>query len=286
MTFEEQDGIVCGSGAAFELPAWLEENRLEDDLLAAAYENLPDRFRAALKTALAQIHFIYASPPRLRKSEERDKHAGLWRKSQSRPALWAMIAFNCDYVASGRLCSAAAIAALADVRNIFAVSVGGRPDPVLLPGLELCGIQDVFCLDLPSAGKLILDLFEASGRRSSLGRIVALHAGELAMLGDLARKMSIACYEEFRKPNLLAQNPESFAMDIIRFAHGFEPPVENSASLDAIYTDSTSMADQDAPLLITPGLEAFWLNRGLRPEFFNIDQNMFGLIGDTDDPFS
>ncbi len=191
--FTDQNPEVA-QGASW--PQWVEEARLNDSLAAQAYEGTPPQWRAAIKTGLALAHMHFGSDPGQLRDMRSDGHLGFWRRSESHAAPWAIIAFTPAYAAAARLVAACIPAILAGVPLIGAVCVGGQPHRAAMVSLELSGIEDVFVLDAPGLHKLLEE------SRPGPGRLVLLHAGELAPTVELAQSMGLPCWQEYRPPKL------------------------------------------------------------------------------------
>lgn len=176
-------------------PQWVEDARLNDSLAAQAYEATPPQWRAAIKTGLALAHMHFGSDPGQLRDMRSDGHLGFWRRSESHAAPWAVVAFTPAYAAAARLAAACIPAILAGVPLVGAVCVGGQPHRAALVSLELSGVEDVFVLDAPGLHRLLEE-------NPGPGRLVLLHAGELAQTVELAQGMGLPCWQEYRPPKL------------------------------------------------------------------------------------
>ena len=105
-------------------------------------------------------------------------------------AVWASTAG-----AAARLAAACIPAILAGVPLTGAVCVGGQPHRSALVSLELSGVEDIFVLDSPGLHRLLEESRPG-------GRLVLLHAGELAPTMELAQSMGLPCWQESHSPKL------------------------------------------------------------------------------------
>ena len=193
MPFFTDQNPEAPQGASW--PQWVEEARLNDGLAAQAYEDTPAQWRAAIKTGLALAHMHFGSDPGRMWDMRSDGHLGFWRRSESHAAPWAIVAFTPAYAAAARLAAACIPAILAGVPLIGAVCVGGQPHRSALVSLELSGVEDIFVLDSPGLHRLLEESRPG-------GRLVLLHAGELAPTMELARSMGLPCWQEHHSPTL------------------------------------------------------------------------------------
>ena len=194
MPFFTDQNPEAPQGASW--PQWVEEARLNDGLAAQAYEDTPAQWRAAIKTGLALAHMHFGSDPGRMWDMRSDGHLGFWRRCESHAAPWAIVAFTPAYAAAARLAAACIPAILAGVPLIGAVCVGGQPHRSALVSLELSGVEDIFVLDSPGLHRLLEE------SRPGPGRLVLLHAGELAPTVELARSMGLPCWQESHSPKL------------------------------------------------------------------------------------
>lgn len=194
MAFLTDQNSEAAQGASW--PQWVEEARLNDSLAAQSYEDTPPQWRAAVKTGLALAHMHFGSDPGQLRDMRSDGHLGFWRRGESHAAPWAIVAFTPAYAAAARLAAACIPAILAGVPQIGAVCVGGQPHRSALVSLELSGVEDIFVLDSPGLHRLLEEC------RPGPGRLVLLHAGELAPTVELAQSMGLPCWQEYRPPKL------------------------------------------------------------------------------------
>lgn len=295
------DGAPCAADGEHETtreaaplwPAQLENCRVPDDACAAAYEAALPQCRAAVKTGLALGMAYYeqgdASGGHCR-CERRDRRLGYWQARGRHPASWAIMAFPPAYAAAARLAAVALCAQLAETPLLGAVCVGGMPSGPALTALELCGVEDIFCMDPADLCALLEEL-------PAPGRLVLLHAGELDGIAATARVLSLRTFEERGAPTLVVQRPDLFDETVLRFCHG-DAAVERALTPgtgrpEAIFTaeaaarahskvrDGGPFRSGAVPLgrlNLSPGCEGLWLYADLSPDFFSVFRHSFGLL--------
>lgn len=279
--------------AAPQWPAHLENFRVPDEVCASAYEAAAPQCRAAIKTGLAlgMAHYEQerTSGGHCRR-ERRDARLGYWQSSGRHPAPWAIAAFSPSYAAAARLAAVALCAQLAETPLLGAVCVGGMPAGPVLTALELCGVEDIFCMDPADLCALLEEL-------PAPGRLALLHAGELDGIAATARVLSLRMFEERGAPTLAVQRPELFDEQVLRFCHG-DDAVERAlmpgaGRPEAIFTAAGSARAHSkvrdggpfrsgaiplGRLSLSPGCEGLWLHADLSPDFFSVFRHGFGLL--------
>lgn len=279
--------------AAPQWPAQLEGFRVPDDVCAAAYEASLPQCRAAIKTGLAlgMAHYEQERPSGGHcRRERRDARLGYWQSSGRHPAPWAILAFSPSYAAAARLAAVALCAQLAEIPLLGAVCVGGIPSGPVLTALELCGVEDIFCMDPADLCALLEEL-------PAPGRLALLHAGELDGIAAAARVLALRTFEERGAPTLAVQRPELFDEAVLRFCHG-DAAVERALLPGAGRPEAIFTADASARvhskvrdggpfrsgavplgrLSLSPGCEGLWLHADLSPDFFSVFRHGFGLL--------
>lgn len=256
-------------------PAWLEDARLAEESLAAAYDAAPPACLAALKTGLALAHSHFGDPPPLAREEWLKKGRGFRGFCQARPLRWALVLFDDSFSAAARLCAAAAAPVFAGVETILAVCLEGEPCFQALTALELCGVEDIFLLQQADLERLFRDL-GPSGSAVFLGP----KAGEAE---PLARARGLMTYKDRGEPALSLLSPDEFPVRTLEFCQGEAARRLNSdACPDAVYAGAERARQlafsQKAPrLILGPGCEGFWLHPGLSPAFFRPGSSAFLL---------
>ncbi|MBO4300341.1 MAG: hypothetical protein J5861_01935 [Desulfovibrio sp.] len=264
-------------------PQWVEEFRVDDNLLSAAYEGTPARLRASIKTGLALSHMRFGESTEEHCRLVRNTHLGFWRSAHSLPVPWSVVVFSPTYAAAARLTAACAAAMLGGVTLIGAVCVGGTPTKAAMVSLELSGVEDIFTLPATDLLTLLAEISPGPGR------LVLLHTGEMASTSCSIRALNMKYYEECHPPTLALPQPDIFDLEALAFAqaeafqtvHDKTSPVK----LDAIYVDAETAYTEcllnqsvQTPLILTPGCEGFWLHSGLTPDFFRIRQESLGIL--------
>lgn len=258
-------------------PEWLEERRCPDELFAQAYDTLPESFRGALKTAIALSFFHFGQNDAKSASTLENRVKGFCRHFTSRPAPWALTVFDENFHAPARLLAACILPALCGVPLLGACCLGQRPAPENLLALELCGVEDTFCLD----DRLMQVLISEMGA----GRLVLLHGGDLGRIAYAAAVFNLPCIAEQLPPRLFVADPEAFDLETLSIAQGTSASALTSrpeGRIDAIYLQNPASRDPvdygDSPLALGPGLEAFWLWADLAPDFFRVRNLAFNAI--------
>lgn len=176
----------------------LEAFRIDDALLAQAYDAMPPALRARLKTAIAFQYHLNGEAPAWETRRVHRPTAGFCHTVHEKPAAWTVAVIETDFNSPARLLAALMPAVLAGVERIFVVSFGAPPDDALLVALELAGLEDIFVLP-PCAVRqqrgvdplqLLVTLFDESPD----GRLLlfpATHSRTSPIFADLAR---IACH--------------------------------------------------------------------------------------------
>lgn len=245
---------------------WLENFRQTDAELEAAYELIAPKFRAAIKTGIAMTEFHFR--PRRAKTGESQASPilGFQESSSCQPVELAIIVLDADYAAMARLCAAACLPALAGVQRTLAIIAGQKqPSAEILLTLELCGIEDIYCLN----PEQLLNLPEKLPQNSAVS---ILHDGKMANLAGKLRKAAGRLYEEAHAPDLLIISPDHFDPEILRFCQGNMPqdclqPHEKQYAC-AYIAPEMPCDNINASLFLEPGCEGFWLHAGLNPELY------------------
>ena len=258
-----------------ELPPWLAGCLVSDSKLGQAYEDTPPKLRALCKHALAVLHaFFGEAPDREERSLSRSAQ-GLYARACTRPADWALVIVDADYVSAPRLLAALMPALLARVPLVLCASTPGPARPELLCALELAGQEQIYVLD----GSQSLDLLRSLAPQPGEGRLVLLHRGALSSLRALAVDAELPCWEEQRAPLLSICGPEP-ATALIDLAHPDARRAGDAApniAPDAAYCSGPDAVHLQAPLILPPGMEGCWLHPSLTPDFFRVRALAFSL---------
>lgn len=261
-------------------PEDLDAHRLPDQALAEAYDATLPPLRGCIKNTLALTHAVYGECPDSLERRIIDSARGFARATHAEPVPWAVVAFTPAYAAGPRLAAALMPALLAHVPLLGAVCVGGRPSVAARVVLELAGVEDAFCLDQASFGRLLRDM-----RRCGVGRLALLHGGELASLRETAAELRLPVWEESRPPRLRIATGSGHERAHIAWGHPDAPLTEISSrelvaqpdaflpdihEADAIFCDPEQETPslRRAPLVLLPGMEGCWLHADLSPVFF------------------
>lgn len=263
-------------------PEWLEDFRLPDELFAQAYAAYPAKCRAAIKTSLALATFHFGQSARDGWHDLRDRHLGFWQKCCSSPQNWAIIFLDDKFNAPAPLCAATVLPVLADVENIAIVCIGGIPRQSILLTLELCGIEDIFCLSLLDAKKLLTHI-PAGGNA-----IIFNCTDQRGEIEQLTFARGIPFYTPPWPPRAVLCDEDDFDKETLEFCLGFAPSrIDDkfaAEQADVVYAAPGRISELQKSggsygrLLITPGCEGFWLFRDLFPAFFRNNTYGFGFI--------
>ena len=251
----------------FTLPEWLEKRRVPDILFAQAYENCPPKCRAALKTGFALADFVFRQQGGMAEKHELvNTRLGFTHQSRRKPLLWTALIFDAENSAPARICAAAILPILANVPHIFALAYGARYSPPLLTALELCGLTDLFLLDYAE----ILELFNSS----PFSGLKSARNGKIIIFYDYDTKNEFSKLDSSFQISWLPANanikvlePDSFDPEILSYTLNLKE-FNGAFPLDCVLTDSDKIEDTDAPLVLHPGCEGFWLYPNLEPANF------------------
>jgi hypothetical protein len=266
-------------------PQWLDDCRIDDDALAQAYDSTPLPLRAAVKQCMALCHAVYGEGASADSHTVTDAALGFWHSHSRQPAPWALLIISPAYAAAARMAAALMPAILARVPRIGAVCVGGIPSLAARLTLELTGVEDSFIVNDDE-----LDALLQSMNKSGAGRVLLLHAGELAHSASMVRKAGIACFEECRPPLLLAAQDCALDPTVLAFAHGANCPLvtNNAASPHTepqppartayYYAAAPSQPPLSHSLVLAQGMEGCWLHAGLSRAFFDNECFVVGML--------
>lgn len=270
-------------------PDWLEDRRMDDDVVGAAYEAVPAQLRASIKTGLALAFAHFGQREDQTDAVVQKPHAGFWLAHRARPVPWCAIVMDAGYAAAARLTAACALARLCDVPEVFAVLVDDGSAPRVadnvLTALTLSGVEDVFVLTQAETALLLHDMGGDNAPAGPTGRVVLLHDGgpdgALARLGRLARELRLPCYEENTPPTITVLPDSPCSAELLAFAHGDVTPNPTlTAHTQALMVPAPTSPQAYAVrpeveeamhrglLVLAPNCEGFWLHPGLGPDFF------------------
>ncbi len=264
---------------AYELPDWINEFALGDDLFARAYDAVPDHRRALLKTGIARLWEWYGPSRARARRKAVSWRAGFSSVEESAPADCAVVAFNGDLVSPARLLAAVVPAVTCGVDTVLPVRLGGDawPEPVLA-GLELAGLERVVQME-PHRLKTLLEETDRAGRTCvAIG--LELGPGVFRSLRFPTRNIDFTCLKCDREAALWMDADDPFDLDALAFAH---PDLSVSvhdgdgdfgvflnAIRDIAYVPPSRVGQAltRARLVLGPGQEGCWVWPQLRPEAF------------------
>lgn len=281
------------------LPEWLQERHVRDRLFLQAYDRVPDRRRAQLKSCIARLHALLGQNAARFHARTVGHGLGFVAHTQSRPVSWCVILLG-DMRSPLRVLAAALPPLLAGVEHIVVARLGPSrrrapwPDAVLA-GLELAGLETVADLANRSAAMLFRELI-ASG---SSGVVLLPDAADAQLPAEARLQLGAAPNVRFWRPRPVREMgvycaPEAhWDLDLLHWAH---PDVACCLwNTDAVLPQewrrlqgsiaqflaqgydymflprAESASDMPGELLLEPGFEGFWFWPGLQPGVFMRD---------------
>ncbi len=252
----------------------LEEYRLDDMLLAKAYENTAKQLKQSLKTAIAYQALASESIQEQRIFQDFTKK-GFRRQITLRPVPWLIIFCSENFISPAKIIAAAMPAHLAHVPIIF---ISEKPvHQNILVSLELLGLEDIYCINHEE----LLSIIKAHNNNCAQGRLVLLYDNKnnADMEKFTALKKSIQFNDYLSKlpifidntaPKLVLDiNLGQEAKDVINFAHGNAQyiTIENCQTADAYYTHKP-FNDFNIRQVWGKGMEACWHHINYGQDFF------------------
>lgn len=266
-------------------PDWLESFRLPDDLSQQAYEKFGAQARSLIKTAIALAHFHFSPAQGISCNSESNPVLAFNAQTASWPANSAYIIFSQNYDAAALACAAAILPQLCALPNIHAYCLCERPSFAILATLELCGIEDIFCLEPEKCLELLKSLSLPASINKNINPARALlldFDGSLRHLASILDNYLPILYLN-KRPLVCLENPSSWDDGMLRLLFGSQARLGQDPSLcDAFYMDSPSLLQEDlavnAPLILSKACAAFWIFPELRPDFFQMRKLCFDLF--------
>ena len=168
--------------------AELSDSLVPESAFDQAFDGLDPVNRAWIKKNIAQLHAMHACSSRLAGRVERDWSQGLWSRQERRPLERAAVCFPSSLLANPRLLAAVLPPLAAGVRRCCAMRIGEAAapwDPLVLGGLELAGVEEVYALDEENFaawtekwagdGQTRLVFLEGAAPRQALGSVSGGH---------------------------------------------------------------------------------------------------------------
>ncbi len=252
---------------------WTEEvRRLDDALFAGAWEEVGDKDRALLKTAIAwHFHRLGRCSGKLSR-ESSSFSAGFALRFSEQPAPWVLAVLEEGFASPARLLAGIVPAILAGVPQITAAA-SSPPPPAVLAALELAGIEDVFLAGQHGAESMLRDYARNMGN----GRLLHFCGTHPCRdrLSACAGGMSIPCMHIPSDPRilLLPSASGSAERELHRRIALFHPDAHIIQGEETMpFADAAYGASLDTPLsphcsaLYGEGMEACWQGPGT--EFF------------------
>lgn len=263
----------------------LEPYRLPDAILGQAYESVPPKCRAAIKTAIALTDFYFRPQGASVSKTCLCQPLGFAFEFDGAPCPAAFLIFHGRFQGAARICAAASLATLCGAGQVIAIAIDAIPEAGILATLELCGVEDIFIPHqnrLPDIGKCLSPATPA----------IYLSSENPPDPGWPQAPIGSGFYYVSASPKLVLLSPASFDPTVLAFCHGKEALSETppqSGWCDAVFFDSQTtkpLQDLKARLLLEPGCEGFWLFPNLGPEFFLLQTRRFAALAEDRQPFS
>ena len=257
----------------FVFPPQFASRYLTDAFFAEAYDALVPEERAQIKTAIARTIAVLTScgcPESGVSSSKKTMRQGFSVYESIRPAEWAVIFWDGSYLGWTRILAAILPAILAGVPNIAACRVGGAGNipSAVVAAMELAGQELVADLSEKEAASLL----DESAKQGFPGRVVLLGGDEcLDILAVKASRLGLAVRREAAPARIAVE--VGLASPVLQFAHPdivFLPHDEMYAPFSAVFCEEEIFDDHigRAPLVLTPGQEAFWIWQDIDVAFF------------------
>lgn len=279
---------------AFAFPGTIEPRLVADGAFGEAYDALAAGERSVLKTAIARMAAVQGTADAGEKRSSSAMRQGFRLYEDERPAPWVLVMWDGAYVSPSRVLAALIPAMLAGVSEIMACRVtdgpglgaGAFPAPVLaaleLGGQELvaaCGTEEALALIAHCCGE------------DSRGRLVFLGADRVfERAARLAAAHGTPC-RHMAGPVRIGIATSSFtrpvSTDHLRLAHPdavfvpFEGGVAEGG-FSAVFCAEEAVPDYlgSAPLVLSPGNEAYWHWPDVCRDFFRVTSQGIGPSSD------
>ena len=266
-------------------PAWLEDFRVPDSVRGQAYETFGAEARSLVKSAIALAQFHFNPYQGLISRGEVNPEFGFNSFASAWIASRVILIFGSSYDAAAMACAAACLPRLCGVPNIIAICLGKNPSAALLATLELCGIEDIYSLQLEKCHELPQSLSPPSSTNKNINPCRALLLDSDGAQNSLAKALAdiLPALYLHKRPIVCLENTSALDQTLVRKLYGSEVSlVEDPALCDVLITDSQFDSDALAasscpPLVLNSGAAAFWIFPELEPNFFKICKLGFDL---------
>lgn len=262
---------ACSMAHSAGWPDAFDEWRLDDSVMAEAFDSLLPTQRAAIKTSIA-LHFaLHGEHSALTECTVQDVAKGFAYSTGQSPMAWAVLFVEPHFAAGPRLLAALMPAILAGVPLLAVACVGGEPSATVCACLELMGVEHVFCVPHVSAAtNFIQQAVNTAGPR---GCALFVHQGKLGPVYQAAQAAKLRCWQDQTSPRLAVDSSMAQAEALIGWCH---PKAERvpAQEADALFCSHQECLQQkdihapSAPLVLGAGLEAFWCYQELDPRYF------------------
>lgn len=270
--------------ANFSLPGWLEEYRVPDNTLASAYDNFGSYPRALIKTAIAIARLHFSDNDRWEKTSKYHPDAGFLTYTSIQPMDWTVLIFSQDCSGAALIASAGILPVIGGVPEIIAICLSNTPPASILAPLELCGINDIFCLDYEKTQRLLRDLSCISSNPYQSLHGLAVFLDQNHCIDNLANPPeNLSPVIHLRPyPRIFMDEAELLDQNLLRMMLGahFEQLAYPSLC-DVVYVKNDSSVHNftqfSAPLILTPECAGFWIFQNLSVANFQCKKNAFKI---------
>lgn len=257
-------------------PSWpdaFDKWRLDDTLLAEAFDSLTSTQRAAIKTGIALHYSLHGEHSAHTTCCVHDRVKGFGYQHGQRPMPWTIVYLQPHFAAGPRLVATLMPAILAGVPLLAVACVGGAPSAPACACLELMGVEHVFCLPDSSAAEQLLEVaFTALGPQGC-----TLFLGEeqarvgLSSLYQTAQDFGLRSWQSLSSPRLIVHTSMAHAASQISWCHPdgniLDPQADQADALFCVQ-GVEGLPHRLVPLVLGEGMEGFWCYQELEPGFF------------------
>lgn len=282
---------------------FLEQYRIDDEILNTAYYSAEPGFRALLKTAVSLSYHYFGHESAITNIKKVSQDLNIIQDYTSKPVNRPIIFFDAVYNAPGRLCCSALMPILAGSPPPLAICLGDKPHPDLLLALEIAGTEDIFCMSSNIAAEYLRDFSIKKNNKNIEDTVLVFLNGKFNYnLVAEARHAGLKFYEEKYLPEIISVFPDKKADKLknsydlqkmlanIKFAQGITPEVfiynKDMPDFKDKYYDCIYVPDNEIPaghlkncrLMLSFGCEAFWLFPDYSPDFFCRHRLALGFV--------
>lgn len=257
----------------------IDDFRVPDSLWEQAYESTDPKLIAQIKTAIALADFYFGRLDREIHEKIQENHSGFWHNTICKPVDHVSIFFDSQYSAAARVCAAAILPVLCGVANVEAICIGSKPAAAALVALELCGVENAFCLPENELEHIDPKIIHTANYRAAI-----LHSGNLDELVKKLQKSNILYFEERLAPRLYITSDCEISASTTFFLHGNYTQTSSPEDADVIFHGAKEAYSQeackytDARLVLGSDCAGFWIFPGYNSSFFMANRHSFGTL--------